>query len=86
MAASIIDSPTTFNMNNSPLPTIEAGNGIVSSIDCSAKIGPPAAIRPTSGIWRERSAITLESDSTTSSARPKEPSRRIKPASSRALS
>ena len=49
IAASIIDSPTTFSMNSSPLPTSWRGSGKTSSICCSAVIGMPAAIRPTSG-------------------------------------
>jgi len=49
MAALIIESPATLSMNRLPSPTSWRGSGKISSICCSARIGPPAAIRPTSG-------------------------------------
>ena len=51
IAASIIESPTTFRTNSSPSPTSCRGSGKTSSTDSSARIGPPAAIRPTSGTY-----------------------------------
>jgi hypothetical protein len=49
IAASIIESPTTRRRNSSPSPTSWRGRGKTSSTTCSARIGPPAAIRPTTG-------------------------------------
>ena len=49
MAALIIESPTTFSRNSVPSPTICLGSGKMSSMCSSARIGPPAAIRPTMG-------------------------------------
>ena len=51
MAASIIESPTTFSMNSVPSPTSSRGSGKTSSTACSARTGPPAAIRPTTGTY-----------------------------------
>jgi hypothetical protein len=52
MPASIIDSPFTRSMKNSPSPTIDAGRGRTSSMASRASVGEPAAIRPTSGMCR----------------------------------
>ena len=82
MAASIIDSPTTLSMNRSPEPTRDSGRGKVSSISCSAVIGPPAAMRPTSGMYFVLSTgatLSASPGSNTSSARPRVGSRRMKP-------
>jgi hypothetical protein len=49
IAALIIDSPTTLSMMRFPSPTSCFGSEMTSSTDSSARIGPPAAIRPTSG-------------------------------------
>ena len=49
IAASIIESPTTLSRNSEPSPTICLGSGKTSSTTSSARIGPPAAIRPTTG-------------------------------------
>jgi hypothetical protein len=49
IAASIIESPLTWSRNRVPSPTSSLGSGNTSSIACSARIGPPAAIRPTRG-------------------------------------
>ena len=46
IAASTIESPTTLSRNSSPSPTSWRGSGNTSSTACSARIGPPAAIRP----------------------------------------
>ncbi len=51
IAASIIESPLTVRANSSPSPTSWRGSGKTSSTVCSARIGPPAAIRPTSGTY-----------------------------------
>src|SRR5215218_2215924 len=51
IAASIIESPLTSSMKTSPSPTSSRGSGKNSSTACSARIGPPAAIRPTSGTY-----------------------------------
>ena len=49
IAASTIDSPTTLSRNSDPSPTSSRGSGKTSSTACSARIGPPAAIRPSTG-------------------------------------
>jgi leucyl-tRNA synthetase len=49
IAALIIESPATLSRNSVPSPTSCRGSGKTSSTDCSARMGPPAAIRPTSG-------------------------------------
>ena len=49
IAALIMESPTTLSRKSVPSPTICLGSGKMSSIASSARIGPPAAIRPTSG-------------------------------------
>ncbi len=49
IAASIIESPTTFNRKRVPSPTSGRGSGKTSSTISSARIGPPAAMRPTTG-------------------------------------
>ena len=71
-------------MNRSPLPTKDSGSGKVSSISCSAVIGPPAAMRPTSGMYLVLStgvefSRVLSSGIRTSMARPRVGSRRMKP-------
>ena len=49
IAASIIESPCTSSMNKLPVPVSRTGNLMTSSTCCSAVIGTPAAIAPTSG-------------------------------------
>ena len=44
-----MDSPLTSSRNSWPSPTSCRGSGNMSSIRSSARIGPPAAIRPTTG-------------------------------------
>ena len=46
IAASIIESPLTWSEKSVPWPTSSRGSGSTSSIDSSARIGPPAAMRP----------------------------------------
>src|SRR3954470_20583225 len=49
IAASTIESPLTWSRNSWPSPTSWRGSGNTSSTTWSARIGPPAAIRPTTG-------------------------------------
>ncbi|SKS96548.1 Uncharacterised protein [Mycobacteroides abscessus subsp. abscessus] len=49
IAASTIDSPTTLSKNNEPSPTSSRGSGNTSSTASSARMGPPAAMRPSTG-------------------------------------
>ena len=49
IAALIIESPLTLSRKSVPSPTSCLGSGKMSSTYCSARIGPPAAIRPISG-------------------------------------
>ena len=49
MAASTMESPETRSMNSSPSPVSRRGTAMTSSTCWSARIGPPAAIRPTHG-------------------------------------
>ena len=71
-------------MNKSPLPTSDSGSGKVSSTSCSAVIGPPAAMRPTSGINLVlATGAPLLFSGVSSSARPLLSSRRMKPFSSK---
>ena len=49
MAASIIESPSTSSRNIVPSPTSWRGSAKTSSTRSSARIGPPAAIRPSTG-------------------------------------
>src|ERR1700761_2291681 len=49
MAASTMESPTTLSRNSEPSPTSSRGSGNTSSTASSARIGPPAAMRPSTG-------------------------------------
>ena len=49
IAASTIESPVTRSMNSSPSPVRRRGIAMTSSTCCSARTGPPAAMRPTQG-------------------------------------
>jgi len=49
IAESTIESPLTVSRNRRALATISLGSGNTSEMACSARIGPPAAIRPTTG-------------------------------------
>ena len=49
IAASIIESPCTSSMKSSPSPVRRRGRAMTSVTSCSARIGAPAAMRPTSG-------------------------------------
>lgn len=53
IAASIIESPCTCSMNNSPFPVSLRGSGKTSSTSCVARMGAPAAIFPTKGTFTE---------------------------------
>ena len=52
-AASIIESPCTSSMNRFPVPVSRSGRRMTSSTCCSAVMGTPAAMRPTSGTSRD---------------------------------
>ncbi len=94
IAASIIESPTTFRTNSSPSPTSWRGRGKTSSTDSSARIGPPAAIRPTNGTYDAAGLPAVSvgctdedwSEPRTSYARGRCGSRRRKPLRSSAIS
>ena len=94
IAASIIESPTTFRTNSSPSPTSWRGRGKTSSTDSSARMGPPAAIRPTSGTYDAAGLPVVSvgcteaawSEPRTSYARGRCGSRRRKPLRSSAIS
>ena len=81
-----MESPTTLRRKSSPCPTRDSGSGKTSSMCCSARIGPPAAIRPTNGMLTVFSGFMESASlgSVISKARPLEASLRIKPLSTRA--
>lgn len=53
IAASTIESPCTSSMNRLPVPVRRSGSRMTSSTCCSAVMGTPAAMRPTSGTSRD---------------------------------
>ena len=98
MAASIIESPCTSSMKSLPVPVSRTGRRMTSSTCCSAVIGAPAAIAPTSGTsvdarndadWASGNGLTstaVGEPSTTSMARPLFGSLRMHPLDSSTLS
>ena len=51
MPAPVIESPFTTSANSVPEPTRSFGSGSVSSMFWTARMGPPAAMRPTTGTF-----------------------------------